>query len=206
MTKGDDTRQAILRGGLALASEVGLEGLSIGALAAHVHMSKSGLFAHFQSKENLQVAVLDEAASVFLERVVSPALQVRRGEPRVRALIEQWLHWADDDTMPGGCIFFAAISELDDRPGPARERLRELQEEWIATLAGAVRRAVAEGHFRKDLDPEQLAFELYCLAPGYHTVNRLIQDPRARDRVHAALARLFRDAQVQPPPTRRPKG
>src|SRR5712691_5887824 len=115
-TKGEDTRSAVLGSALSLATQLGLEGVTIGKLAEHVGMSKSGLFAHFSSKENLQVAVLEEATARFVALVVTPALKKPRGEPRVRALLDRWLDWSRADFLPGGCIFVTASVELDDRP------------------------------------------------------------------------------------------
>lgn len=192
MSKGDKTRAAVLDAALDLASEEGLSGLTIGRLADKVSMSKSGLFAHFASKENLQVEVLRETIDRFVAHVVSPALKAKRGEPRVTALFERWLTWKDK--FPGGCIFVGAAVELDDKPGPARDVLVASQRDWIDTLATAARVAVTEGHFRKDLDVQQFAHEVYCLAYGTHCVTRLIRDPHSMDRTHAAFARLLRDA------------
>jgi AcrR family transcriptional regulator len=194
VTKGDDTRQAILAQALPLASEVGLSGVSIGALADRVKMSKSGLFAHFSSRDNLEVAILDEAARRFVELVVVPALREKRGEPRVRALFDRWLGWARQGFMPGGCIFIAAAVELDDKPGPARDKLVATQKDWLATLAGAARIAIEEGHFRPDLDPDQVAFEMYAIAYGFHTLSRLLQDSTSERRARASFERLLRDA------------
>jgi AcrR family transcriptional regulator len=163
-------------------------------LAERVGMSKSGLFAHFSSKDNLQVAVLDEAVRRFVELVISPALRERRGEPRLRALMERWLAWAEQDFMPGGCIFFAAAVELDDRPGPARDRLVASQRDWLDTLAQAVRIAQQEKHFRADLEPEQFAFEAYGLFDSYQMHKRLLRVPHADRRVRAAFERLLADA------------
>lgn len=196
MTKGDDTRRAILGEALFLASKVGLGGVSIGALAERVRMSKSGLFAHFSSKDNLEVAILDEAARRFVDLVVVPALREKRGEPRVRALFDRWLRWDHQDFMPGGCVFANAAVELDDRPGPARDRLVATQKDWLSTLAGAVHIAIEEGHFRADLDADQLAFEVYTLAYGYHALSRLLRDSSAEQRVRAAFEGLLRAARA----------
>src|SRR5690348_6360773 len=141
-TKGEDTRSNVLGTALSLATQVGLEGVTIGKLADRVGMSKSGLFAHFSSKENLQVAILEEAEAKFVALVVAPALKRPRGEPRVRALLERWLTWSKADFLPGGCIFVAASVELDDRPGPARDRLVAAQRDWFGTLAQAARIAI----------------------------------------------------------------
>lgn len=191
MGKGEDTRDAILERAVQLASEVGLDGLTIGRLASALDLSKSGLFAHFASKEGLQLATLDRAAERFTEVVIRPALEAPRGEPRLRALVERWLAWPVEVPQPGGCIFVQAAVELDDRPGPARERLVTLQREWLRVLATAVKIGVAEGHFRRDVDAEQVAFELYGIMLSTHHASRLLGDPRATTRARRAVERLF---------------
>ena len=191
MGKGEDTRDAILERAVQLASEVGLDGLTIGRLASALDLSKSGLFAHFASKEGLQLATLDRAAERFTEVVIRPALEAPRGEPRLRALVERWLAWPVEVPQPGGCIFVQAAVELDDRPGPARERLVALQREWLRVLATAVKSGVAQGHFRRDVDPEQVAFELYGIMLSTHHASRLLGDPRATTRARRAVERLF---------------
>jgi AcrR family transcriptional regulator len=190
MGKGAETRDAILERAVQLASEVGLDGLTIGRLADALDLSKSGLFAHFASKEGLQVATLERAAQQFVEAVIRPALQAPRGEPRLRALVDRWLRWPIEVPQPGGCIFVQAAVELDDQPGPARDRLVALQGEWLAALATAVKSAIAERHFRKDVDPEQVAFELYGIMLSTHHAARLMRDPRAVDRARRAVDRL----------------
>ena len=193
-TKGEETRREILDQALRLASELGVEGLSIGALAARVGMSKSGLFAHFSAKENLQIAVIEHASRRFIETVVLPALRKPRGEPRVRALFEGWLAWSQQEFMPGGCVFMAAASELDDRPGPARDRLVANQRDWLDTLAGSARIAVHEGHFRADLDAEQFAFEAFGVFASSTFYTRLLRADDTGARVRTAFERLLRDA------------
>jgi AcrR family transcriptional regulator len=193
-SKGEETRREILDQALRLSSELGVAGLSIGALASRVGMSKSGLFAHFSSKDNLQVAVIEDASRRFIEMVVAPALRERRGEPRVRALLHGWLDWSQQDFMPCGCVFMAAATELDDRPGPARERLVANQRDWLDTLAGAARIALSEGHFRVDLDPEQFAFEALGAFASYAFYTRLLRADDAMARVRTAFDRLLRDA------------
>src|SRR5262245_47534509 len=178
MAKGAATRGNILEHAAALSTRVGLEGLTIGSLADDLSLSKSGLFAHFRSKEALQVQVLEAASAHFIDTVIRPALAQKRGEPRVRALFERWLA---STTAPGGCLFVAAAAELDDQMGPPRERLVQLQKDWLDVLAGAVRIAIAEGHFRKDVDPEQFAHDLYGVALAYHHASRLLRDPRAKE-------------------------
>jgi AcrR family transcriptional regulator len=194
VSKGASTRSAVLGHALALASEVGLEGVTIGTLAERAQMSKSGLFAHFDSKEALQIAVLDEAVRRFVEGVVAPALRQRRGEPRLRALLDNWLRWSNADFMPGGCVFVASIADLDDRPGPVRDRLAASQRDWLDTLATAIRIAIEEGHFRADLDPAQLAEELLALAYGTHLMTRLLRNPKTEGRRRVAFDRLLASA------------
>lgn len=199
MTKGDETRSAVLGSALSLASSVGLEGLTIGKLAEHVGMSKSGLFAHFSSKENLQVAVLEEAIARFVTLVVSPALKQPRGEPRVRALFENWLAWSRADFLPGGCIFVVAGVELDDRPGPARDRLMASLKDWVDAIAHAARIAVEEKHFRADLDCDQLAHETFSIAYGYHFLRTVFAPADAERRTQTAFERLLLDARAPRP-------
>jgi AcrR family transcriptional regulator len=190
MTKGSETRQAVLDEAARLASRVGLGGLTIGSLAASTQLSKSGLFAHFQSKESLQLQLLDHARARFVDLVVRPALATRRGEPRLRELFRRWLAW-DADALPGGCLFVAASAEFDDQPGPVRDRLAQDQRDWMDTIAQVFRTGVAEGHFRADADPEQFAYDLYGVMLGYHHASRLLADPDAAARATRAFEALL---------------
>lgn len=191
MGKGAETRDRIVEQALRLASRDGLEGLTIGSLSSELGLSKSGLFAHFGSKDELQLQVLKAAVERFEEAVVQPALEAPRGEPRLRAFFERWLAWMDDPAKPGGCLFIAATVELDDRPGPQRDFLVESQERRLAFLARAVRIGIEAGHFSADLDPEQLAFEIDAIALGYHQSRRLLRDPKAAERAQNAFNRLI---------------
>jgi AcrR family transcriptional regulator len=195
--KGMRTRAKILDGAVRLASELGLEGLSIGRLADELRLSKSGLFAHFESKEELHVQVLERAAERFAEVVVRPALAVPAGEERLRTLFELWLAWPRKVKQPGGCLFLAAAAELDDRPGLARDRLVTLQKEWLATIGRVFRRGQEVGAFRRDLEPAQVAFEFMGIAMTCHFAARLLRDPRAAERARAALERLLLDARLR---------
>ena len=177
MRKGEQTRTLILNEAVALASQVGLEGLSIGSLAGRLDMSKSGLFAHFGSKEDLQLLTLKQAQALFVEEVFSPALREVRGLPRLRALFSNWLAWVKRD-LPGGCLMLAASAEYDDRPGAVRELLVAGQRELRGAIAKAVRIAIDEGHLQPQTDPWQLTF-------------RLLGDARALDRAGDALERLL---------------
>lgn len=194
MSKGEETRSAVLGHAIALASELGLEGVTIGLLADRAGMSKSGLFAHFKSKEALQLAILDEALSRFVTRVVLPALKKPRGEPRVRALFERWLDWASSASTPGGCLIVQSMAELDDRPGVVRDRLESAQRDWLDTLATAVRIAKEEGDFTALVDPGQLAYEIAALAYGHHLLSRMLRDSGADARVRHGFERLLRAA------------
>jgi AcrR family transcriptional regulator len=195
------TRAAILEVAKGIASHRGLEGLTIGRLADELEMSKSGLFAHFRSKEALQVGVLAASREAFIERVVKPAIAEPRGEPRVRALFQGLLAW--DRDSPGGCVFIAAASELDDQPGAPREKVVEGQRELFATLAKAAAIAVQEGHFRADLDPVQFAFEMHLPVLGFHHASRLLGDPRAEERAWRAFEALLERARRE---TETPRG
>lgn len=191
MGKGEFTRQSIVDRAMTIASRVGLEGLTIGTLANELQLSKSGLFAHFKSKEVLQVSVLEAAAARFVADVVRPALKVARGEPRFRALFDNLLAWPTRDDLPGGCPITAAVCELDDRPGPAREVLVRQQRDWLDTIATVVRTAIAEGHFRADVDAEQVAFEVWGIEMAYHGSMRLLDDPEAKERAREAFEALI---------------
>jgi AcrR family transcriptional regulator len=199
MGKGEVTRQAILERATALASRCGLEGVSIGHLAEDLGLSKSGLFAHFGAKETLQVEILRFAADRFVQAVVRPALAEPRGEPRVRAIFERWLGWGRSHSVPGGCLFVAAASELDDRPGPARDELVRLQKEWMDSIAICFRSGISEGHFRADADPEQFAHDLYSVMLGYHHAQRLLRDPAADSRARASMEALLAAARRRGP-------
>jgi len=185
------TRQTILEHASNLASRIGLEGLSIGRLAQDLNLSKSGLFAHFRSMEALQVKVLEHAAERFVAVVIKPALAAPRGEPRVRAVFERWRGWLKENDAHGGCFFVAAATELDDRPGPARDVLVRQQKDWLEVLANVARTAVNEGHFLKNVDPEQFAQELFGIMLAYHYTTRLLSDPKSEIRADSAFESLI---------------
>lgn len=191
MSKGDDTRRAILDQAMSLASRTGLDALSIGGLSDEVGMSKSGLFAHFGSKEKLQLAVIQAAARRFEDQVVRPALRGPRGEPRIRALVDNWLAWARPGKLPGGCLFVQLIAEFDDQPGPVRDLLVSLQKDWMSLLSESAVRAQSQGHFAASVDPCLFAFTLYALMLGYHHSDRLLGDPRAVSYLNTSVNQLF---------------
>jgi AcrR family transcriptional regulator len=193
MGKGEATREAILDEATRVASRVGLQGLTIGSLAAQARLSKSGLFAHFRSKESLQLQVVDHAATLFVDTVMRPALAAPRGEPRVRELFERWLGWCGGD-LSTGCVFVVASTEFDDAPGPVRERVVGAQRDWLETIATVFRTGVAEGHFRADADADQFAHDLYGVILAYHHARRLLRDPQAERHARHALDRLLEAA------------
>jgi AcrR family transcriptional regulator len=191
MAKGEQTKQAILTRAFELATVVGVSGLTIGRLAEEMGLSKSGLFAHFGSKEALEVAVVEEASRQFVQDVMVPALRCPRGEPRLRALFERWLQWGQ---RPGGCFFVGVTAELDDRPGPPRDALVRAIKDWVDELAKAARIAVSEGHLRSDIDPDQFAFEIYGLMLGFHTFSRFLGEPTSLSRARQAFDALLATA------------
>jgi AcrR family transcriptional regulator len=189
-SKGEQTRTAILDAALAIASRLGLEGLTIGSLADATGMSKSGLFAHFGSREDLQLAVLEHAAQRYGEIVFRPVLQIGRGLPRLRALFERWLDWTKTSGLPGGCIMISAAAEYDDRPGPIRDAVIANQRRGSAISEKAVRLAIEEGHLQPDTDPEQIAFEMLGIILANHNHRRLLGDKEARKRALTAFEQL----------------
>src|SRR2546427_2794845 len=191
-SRGEQTREAILTHALGLATRIGFEGVTIGRLAEDLRMSKSGLFAHFRSKEALQLEILRMASARMVDSVAKPALAAPRGEARVRALFDRWLAWEQSPGLPGGCPFMAASFELDDRPGPVRDYVVQNLRDWMDTLAGAARIAVQEGHFRADLDCEQFAHDCQGIGLAFVHASRLMRDPKARARAASAFESLLR--------------
>ncbi len=190
MGKGEETRAAILEAGARIASKLGLEGLTIGSLAEATGMSKSGLFAHFGSREELQLAVLEYGAQRFGAMVVEPALKAKRGLPRLRAMFSHWVDWTIASGLPGGCILISAAYEYDDRPGPIREAVVRQQKLGIEVLEKAVRIAVEQGDLRTDTDPAQFAFEMFGLVMVNHHHRRLLGDREAYRRSLEAFEAL----------------
>jgi AcrR family transcriptional regulator len=190
-SKGERTRAAILDAALRLVSKAGLEGLTIGTLADVTGMSKSGLFAHFGSREELLLAVLNHGQQEFIEVVLNPALRKPRGLPRLRAMFVNWLDWTESADLPGGCPMIAGATEFDDKPGPVKDMLAAGQRAWIDTLQRAVRQALEEAQVEAGTDPEQIAFEMFGIALVVHHHRRLLGYQKARERALAALDALF---------------
>jgi AcrR family transcriptional regulator len=157
---GERSRAAILREAARLATVEGLDGLSLARLAQAVGMSKSGLFAHFGSKEELQLATIDAASAIFEELVIEPAGAAPAGVPRLRAYIERFLEHVEEGVFPGGCFFVSAVSELNTHPGPVRDGAMAFSGRWLGLLAGEVASAQAAGELDRAADPAQVAFEL----------------------------------------------
>lgn len=193
MSKGLKTKELILKEAFAKAGEVGLSGLTIGDLSSTLGMSKSGLFAHFQSKENLEVAVLDWTRAKFARTVLGPALKHPRGEPRLRAFFDNWITWIETETIgKGGCLIVGASIEYDDRPGVVRDSLLSLHQELQNSITRMVHACIEEGHFSAEVDPEQFAFELYSLILGFHHFSRMLGDEKSLQRLRQSFETLMK--------------
>jgi AcrR family transcriptional regulator len=190
---GERTRQSILETAVDIASAEGLEGLTIGRLASAMKMSKSGLFAHFGSKEDLQLATVEAARNIFIREVVRPAFETEQGLARLWKLCDIWLAYVRGGVFRGGCFFAAAASEFDSRPGPVRDRIAEIMKEWLATLRRAVIEAQEAGQLDPHVDATQLAFEFNALELGANWAFQLYGDKQAFARAREAiLERLSR--------------
>lgn len=188
--KGQQTRAAILDAALGLASHMGLEGLSIGALAELMQMSKSGVFAHFGSREELQICVVREYHARFEDEVFRPSLQEPRGLPRLRALFERWLRRVSAE-LDSGCIYISGAVEFDDRPGPVREALVAMVVAWHQALERAIGLAIEAGHLAPQTDPQQLLFEIHGLILALHHDARFLRSPGATERARQGFERLM---------------
>lgn len=188
--KGEETRAQILDAAVQQASEAGFESLTIGTLAGRTRLSKSGLFAHFGSRTDLQVAALDETARRFTEAVFLPALKAPRGLRRLRALFGNWVSWPEHARLRGSCPMMAASAEYDDRPGPMRDAVSERQRTLARELAKAVRMAVESGELRPDTDAGQFVFEMFGLVLAHYHTQRLLGDAAAAGRALAGFERL----------------
>jgi AcrR family transcriptional regulator len=181
-----------------MASERGLDGLTIGTLAERMGLSKSGVFAHFGSREDLQIAVTREYARLFVDEVMRPALKERRGLARLRAIVERWCAWQVERQLPGGCIYFAGAMEFDDKPGPVRDEIVAGLATWRREMARAVAQAVETGELAPDTDPAQFVFELYGIMLGFHHELHLFDSPDARALALRAFERLLSCATAAP--------
>ena len=185
--QGERTRHAILETAVHIASAEGLEGLTIGRLASALSMSKSGLFAHFGSKEDLQVATVEAARAIFIREVIKPAYESTQGLLRLWKLCDIWLSYVQSGVFRGGCFFAAAAAEFDSRPGPVRDRIAEIMKEWLSTLRNAIVEAQQAGQLDKKIDATQLAFEFNSLELGANWAFQLYGDMRAFKRAREAI-------------------
>jgi AcrR family transcriptional regulator len=205
LPKGQATRAAILDSAVGLASQVGLEGLSIGALAEVAGMSKSGVFAHFGSREELQIAVIREYHQRFEDEVFFPAMRESRGVPRLRALFERWLRRVSME-VDSGCIYISGAVEFDDRPGPVRDALVSMVRAWHDALQRAIVIAVEEGQLRADADVQQMLFEMHGLILALHHDARLMRTAGAPERARQGFERVVNHYLVAAaPPPRKPR-
>ncbi len=193
LRKGEQTRASILDAALSIASRDGLEGLTIGSLAERMGMSKSGVFAHFGSREDLQIDVLKLYHHQFEQEVFFPSMREPRGLPRLRSLFRRWVERVSRE-IASGCIYISGAVEYDDRPGPIRDQLAGMVQIWQQSLQRAARQAIEEGHLRADTDAEQLVFEMYGLVLALHHDARFLKSPGSGERAHAGLARLIASA------------
>jgi AcrR family transcriptional regulator len=194
MRKGQQTRSAILESALEIASRAGLEGLTIGVLAEAMQMSKSGVFAHFGSREDLQIAVLKEYERRFVDAVLMPCVAVPRGLPRLTAIFEHWLMRVSDE-IDSGCIYVSSATEYDDRPGPIRDEFVKMLQAWEKELLKAAVQALEERHIKSDIEPEQLVFQMEGLILAAHQRGRLMKEHDAIERARKGFEQLIHRVQ-----------
>src|SRR5206468_3972875 len=187
-------RERILHQGLALMSQSGLGGVTLGVLADQVGMSKSGLFAHFRSKEDVQIELLTHTAEFAAKHVVQPSIMAREGLPRLQALVSNWFGWAQRAGLPGGCPVAAGLFEFDDVEGRVRNKILEMEASFRAMLTELVQRAVELGHLRRDLDVGQFVWELCSIYLGHHAAHRFLRSADADQRAEAAFEALIERA------------
>ena len=191
LQKGQQTKAAIVDAALGLATQIGLEGLSIGALAEVTQMSKSGVFAHFGSREELQISVIREYHRRFEEEVFYPAMQEPRGLPRLRALFRNWMNRTSVE-IDSGCLYISGAVEFDDRTGPVRDALVGSVKSWLAAMNRAVVQAKEAGQLRADIDEQQLAFEIHGLILALHYEARFLKNPGSIARAHAGFDNILK--------------
>jgi AcrR family transcriptional regulator len=204
--KGNRTRQAILERAVDLASLEGLHGLTIGRLAEDLGMSKSGLFAHFGSKEDLQLATIDAAGERFIAQTLRPALKAERGFPRLIAICRGWLDYCRRDVFEGGCFFAAASFEYDGRPGPVRDAIARYMNDWMAAIEKAIEMAQEEGHLDPDIEPKQLAFEINSIFFGANFSWQMCREKDAIARAWTAIEWRLEALRITPSKQRRRAG
>jgi AcrR family transcriptional regulator len=194
MKNAVSTRERILKQGLALMSQAGLSGVTLGVLADQVGMSKSGLFAHFRSKEEVQIGLLGYMDQVGRALFIQPAMNAPEGLPRLKALVQGWFGWAQRAGLPGGCPVAAGLFEFDDIESPVRDKILAMEGQWRVFLTKLVQRAIALGHLRSDLDVEQFIWELSGIYLSHHAAHRFLRSRDADKRAHLAFAALIERA------------
>src|SRR6202049_1031896 len=205
-TPATSTRERILHQGLALMSQSGLGGVTLGVLADQVGMSKSGLFAHFRSKEDVQIELLTHMAEFAQARVVAPSMTAGDGLPRLRALVRNWFGWAHRAGLPGGCPVASGLFEFDDVEGAIRNQILAMEREWRGLLTQLVRQSIAHRHLRSDLDVDQFVWELCGIYLSHHAAHRFLRATDADKRAHTAFeALLDRAAPKNARPRRSPR-
>jgi AcrR family transcriptional regulator len=195
-TKGERTRHAILTRAAELATQEGLEPLSIGRLAEATDMSKSGLFAHFGSKEELQLATVDHAASLFREEVIAPARAAPKGVARVWALCDHMVDYAERQVFPGGCFFACTSAEFNNRPGPVRDRIVEMVGTWLSYLEHAVEQAQQAGELDQSLSAREIAFQLDSFAQAANAQYQMFRDEQVFDEARRAVRERLESLRV----------
>lgn len=198
LQKGLQTRATIIEAALALAANKGLEGLSIGSLAEVTGMSKSGVFAHFGSREELQISVIRDYHVKFEEEVFLPSIREPRGLPRLRAMFERWLRRVSYE-IDSGCIYISGAVEFDDRPGPVRDALATMVQTWQDALTRAIQMAIDEGHLAPDTEPEQVMFETHGLILALHHDARFLRNPRSVERARRGFERVLAHSMASAP-------
>jgi AcrR family transcriptional regulator len=188
------TRERILQQGLALMTTAGLSGVTLGVLAEQVGMSKSGLFAHFRSKEEVQIGLLRHMAEFASARVIAPAMKAEEGLPRLKALVANWFGWTRRAGLPGGCPVAAGMFEFDDHPGPVRDEILKMEAEWRDVVTGLVRGAIERQHLRRNLDVEQFVWELGGIYLAHHAAYRFVRAADADRRAQTAFRALLERA------------
>ncbi len=207
MGSATSTHERILQQGMALMSQAGIDGVTLGVLADQIGMSKSGLFAHFKSKEEVQISLLEYTAEFANARVLAPAMKVEQGLPRLKALVVNWFGWAQRAGLPGGCPVAAGLFEYDDVEGAVRNKILDLEKRWRHLLTHLVREAVEAGHLDQRLDVEQFVWELSAIYLGHHAAHRFLRAADADRRARTAFAALLARAMpiVHRKPARRKK-
>ncbi|MEO7549010.1 MAG: TetR/AcrR family transcriptional regulator [Ramlibacter sp.] len=201
MQKGQQTKAAIVDAALGLATQIGLEGLSIGALAEVTQMSKSGVFAHFGSREELQISVIREYHTRFEDEVFYPALEQPRGLPRLRAMFANWMKRTSVE-IDSGCIYISGAVEFDDRAGPVRDALASSVMTWHGAMERAIVNAREAGHLRADLDEQQMLFEIHGLILALHYEARFLKNPGSIARANAGFDTILRHYGADEAPAR----